>query len=118
MVQQGIELADKPHVVIATPGRLADHIETGTNFSLKRIRFLVCTDLFKRPTQMSIEFTAFIPFISLFTVVLNRHDLFGRLNCRYWMRPIDYLKITLENNCKQFSVLCLLNGKHCYLVQQ
>ena len=43
MIQQGLELADKPHVVIATPGRLADHIESGTNFSLKRIRFLVCT---------------------------------------------------------------------------
>lgn len=41
MVQQGIELAQKPHVVISTPGRLADHLDSGTNFSLKKIRFLV-----------------------------------------------------------------------------
>jgi ATP-dependent RNA helicase DDX49/DBP8 len=41
MVEEGKALADKPHIVIATPGRLADHIDTGTNFSLKKIRFLV-----------------------------------------------------------------------------
>ena len=42
MVQQGIDLAAKPHIVISTPGRLADHIDTGTNFSLKKIKYLVC----------------------------------------------------------------------------
>ncbi|XP_064620653.1 probable ATP-dependent RNA helicase DDX49 [Lineus longissimus] len=41
MIQQGLELAEKPHIVITTPGRLADHIETGTNFGLKKIKFLV-----------------------------------------------------------------------------
>merc|ERR1719384_2973969 len=28
MVMQGKDLANKPHIVIATPGRLADHIES------------------------------------------------------------------------------------------
>jgi len=41
MVEEGRALADKPHIVISTPGRLADHINTGTNFSLKKLRFLV-----------------------------------------------------------------------------
>jgi len=41
MVEEGRALADKPHIVISTPGRLADHISTGTNFSLKKLRFLV-----------------------------------------------------------------------------
>jgi len=41
MVEEGKALADKPHIVISTPGRLADHIDTGTNFSLKKLRFLV-----------------------------------------------------------------------------
>ena len=49
MLQQGLELSERPHVVIATPGRLADHIESGTNFTLKKIRFLVCRIL-KRPS--------------------------------------------------------------------
>ncbi len=41
MIKQGLELSDKPHIVVATPGRLADHIDSGTDFSLERIRFLV-----------------------------------------------------------------------------
>ena len=34
MVQQGVELSEQPHIVVSTPGRLADHLRTGTNFSL------------------------------------------------------------------------------------
>jgi ATP-dependent RNA helicase DDX49/DBP8 len=41
MVAQGRELTDKPHIVIATPGRLAGHIYGGTSFSLDKIQFLV-----------------------------------------------------------------------------
>ena len=46
MVEEGRALADKPHIVISTPGRLADHINTGTNFSLKKLRFLVRNQYF------------------------------------------------------------------------
>jgi len=46
MVEEGKALADKPHIVISTPGRLADHINTGTNFSLKKLRFLVVNRYF------------------------------------------------------------------------
>ncbi len=41
MTEQATQLADKPHILISTPGRLADHIESGTNFSLNKIQFLV-----------------------------------------------------------------------------
>ena len=41
MVMQGKELAKKPHIVIATPGRLADHLESCDTFSLKKIKYLV-----------------------------------------------------------------------------
>ncbi|XP_002735561.1 putative ATP-dependent RNA helicase DDX49 [Saccoglossus kowalevskii] len=41
VMRQGMDLADKPHVVIATPGRLADHINSSNTFSLKKIKFLV-----------------------------------------------------------------------------
>ena len=46
MTDQAVQLVDKPHVVIATPGRLADHIESGTNFSLSKIQMLVILGLF------------------------------------------------------------------------
>lgn len=41
MVIQGQELSRKPHVVVATPGRLADHLESCNTFSLQKIKFLV-----------------------------------------------------------------------------
>lgn len=41
MMTQAIALAKKPHIIIATPGRLVDHLENTKGFSLKTIRFLV-----------------------------------------------------------------------------
>lgn len=41
MVAQALELSRKPHVVIATPGRLADHLRSSNTFSIKKIQFLV-----------------------------------------------------------------------------
>ncbi len=44
MMKQGLLLAKKPHVVIATPGRLADHIQNTDTVSFKKIKFLVCKE--------------------------------------------------------------------------
>ncbi|CAF1280916.1 unnamed protein product [Rotaria sp. Silwood1] len=41
MMSQSIVLAKKPHIVIATPGRLVDHLENTKGFSLRSIRYLV-----------------------------------------------------------------------------
>ena len=41
MMKQSLILAEKPHVVIATPGRLADHLKSTDTFDLKKIKFLV-----------------------------------------------------------------------------
>ena len=41
MVTQSIALAKKPHIVVATPGRLKDHLENTKGFSLRGLRFLV-----------------------------------------------------------------------------
>ncbi|XP_076282768.1 putative ATP-dependent RNA helicase Dbp45A [Lasioglossum baleicum] len=41
MVTQGLELSKNPHILVATPGRLADHLESCDTFSLARIKFLV-----------------------------------------------------------------------------
>ncbi|KAG6861667.1 ribosomal RNA processing protein [Termitomyces sp. Mi166 len=38
---QAIALAKRPHIVVATPGRLIDHLENTKGFSLRSIRFLV-----------------------------------------------------------------------------
>lgn len=41
MIVQAQELAKRPHIVVATPGRLADHLESCDTFSLQKIKFLV-----------------------------------------------------------------------------
>ncbi|KAH8917975.1 DEAD-domain-containing protein, partial [Atractiella rhizophila] len=40
-VQQAIMLAKKPHIIIATPGRLIDHLEHTKGFSLNQLKYLV-----------------------------------------------------------------------------
>ena len=40
-MKQSLALSSKPHLVIATPGRLADLLRTTDTFSLSRIKFLV-----------------------------------------------------------------------------
>ncbi|XP_046699787.1 probable ATP-dependent RNA helicase DDX47 isoform X2 [Silurus meridionalis] len=41
MMSQSLVLAKKPHVVIATPGRLIDHLENTKGFNLRAVKFLV-----------------------------------------------------------------------------
>ncbi|KAL1490006.1 hypothetical protein ABEB36_013922 [Hypothenemus hampei] len=41
MVEQGRQLSKHPHIVVATPGRLVDHLESCNTFSLSKIKFLV-----------------------------------------------------------------------------
>lgn len=40
-MSQAIALSRKPHIVVATPGRLADHLENTKGFSLRSLRYLV-----------------------------------------------------------------------------
>ncbi|XP_068098790.1 probable ATP-dependent RNA helicase DDX47 [Hyperolius riggenbachi] len=41
MMSQALALAKKPHIVIATPGRLIDHLENTKGFNLRAIKYLV-----------------------------------------------------------------------------
>ncbi|KAI0103809.1 ATP-dependent rRNA helicase RRP3 [Nemania sp. FL0031] len=41
MVDQSVSLARKPHIIVATPGRLLDHLENTRGFSLKNLAYLV-----------------------------------------------------------------------------
>jgi ATP-dependent RNA helicase DDX47/RRP3 len=40
-VPQSVALAKKPHIIVATPGRLYDHLEHTKGFSLRGLKFLV-----------------------------------------------------------------------------
>ncbi|KAI9562499.1 hypothetical protein GHT06_009937 [Daphnia sinensis] len=41
MMSQSLMLAKKPHIIIATPGRLVDHLENTKGFNLKALKYLV-----------------------------------------------------------------------------
>jgi ATP-dependent RNA helicase DDX49/DBP8 len=41
MIRQALQLDRKPHIIVATPGRLADHISSTRTLKLNRLRFLV-----------------------------------------------------------------------------
>jgi ATP-dependent RNA helicase DDX47/RRP3 len=41
MMTQSIALAKKPHIIVATPGRLVDHLQNTKGFSLRTLKFLV-----------------------------------------------------------------------------
>ncbi|XP_005097733.1 probable ATP-dependent RNA helicase DDX47 [Aplysia californica] len=41
MYDQALMLAKKPHILIATPGRLVDHLENTKGFGLRSLKFLV-----------------------------------------------------------------------------
>ena len=57
MVTQSIALAKKPHIIVATPGRLKDHLENTKGFSLRSLRFLVSSTL-HRLTHHAVLHTA------------------------------------------------------------
>lgn len=41
MMTQAIALAKMPHVIVATPGRLVDHLQNTKGFSLRSLKYLV-----------------------------------------------------------------------------
>ena len=41
MVSQAIALSKKPHVIVGTPGRMADHLANTKGFSLRKLKFLI-----------------------------------------------------------------------------
>ncbi|MBW0522725.1 hypothetical protein O181_062440 [Austropuccinia psidii MF-1] len=41
MMSQAIALSKRPHVIVATPGRLHDHLENTKGFSLKNLKYLI-----------------------------------------------------------------------------
>jgi ATP-dependent RNA helicase DDX47/RRP3 len=41
MMTQAIVLAKKPHVIVATPGRLVDHLQNTKGFNLRSLKYLM-----------------------------------------------------------------------------
>lgn len=104
-IQQGGELSRKPHVVIATPGRLAGLIQGTNDFSLKNIKFLVLDeadrmleksfekDLEVVKSQVFLLVIGVIEITSIFSIIhplfklLNHHKLLFLLPHKFLFKP-------------------------------
>ena len=40
-IKQSQDLDRRPQIIVATPGRLADHIENNSTFTLSKLKYLV-----------------------------------------------------------------------------
>lgn len=69
LIDQAVALAKRPHIVVATPGRLIEHLEETKGFNLRGLKYLVCAH----------------PFDMLGT--RRSHEI---LPCRYWMKRTVY----------------------------
>ncbi|XP_026751796.1 probable ATP-dependent RNA helicase Dbp45A [Galleria mellonella] len=57
-LEESLKLANKPHIVVAMPGRLADHITGCDTFSLRKVKYLVLDEadrLFSESFQDDLE---------------------------------------------------------------
>ncbi|KAK1338097.1 hypothetical protein QTO34_001207 [Cnephaeus nilssonii] len=128
MVAQALELSRKPHVVIATPGRLADHLRSSDTFSIKKIRVLVMDEaarLLEALRQLELQGLATNqPFFweaqapVRTAEQLDQHYLLvpEKVKDAYLVHLIqkfqdeheDWSIITFTNTCKTCQVLCMM----------
>ena len=130
MVLQGRDLATRPHIVIATPGRLADHLESCKTFSLKKIKYLVLDEAdrlleggFDEQLQTIFENLPQKKQTLLFTATLTQtvEDLKSKLNIKD--EPFVWQSENEENESvktvqqlKQDYVLTPFDARDAYLV--
>ena len=77
MASQAIALARSPHVVVATPGRLLDHLQNTKGFHLRQLKYLV---LDEADRMLSMDFEREINEILEVILVLDTKVPFKLLN--------------------------------------
>lgn len=68
MMEQQRALALKPHIIVATPGRIVDHLENTRGFNLRTLKYLVLDEAdrlldmdFEKPIHKVCTIFIFIP---------------------------------------------------------
>uniref|UniRef100_A0A8C5I506 RNA helicase n=1 Tax=Gouania willdenowi TaxID=441366 RepID=A0A8C5I506_GOUWI len=105
MVAQALELSNQPHVVVATPGRLADHIRSSNTFSMRRIQFLILDEADRLLEQGCTDFTKDLEVILGFLPAKRQTLLFSAT-----------LTDTLHSVLDQRYILTAEKVKDAYLV--
>ena len=87
MMAQSLQLAERPHVVIGTPGRLADHLRssaaTARIFSNLRFLVIVIPLILPRPLSPSSSTSSFfLKLVLICTIPISRSPIGDRLRAR------------------------------------
>ncbi|GAB6032294.1 Putative ATP-dependent RNA helicase ddx49 [Chamberlinius hualienensis] len=125
MVAQGLELSQKPHIVIATPGRLADHLKSCDTFTLSRVRFLVIDEADRLvggafDDQMKTILAALpskrqtLLFSATITDALTKLKSIGTTQPYFWESRPDIVTVA---QLDQYYCLAPVDFKDSYLVQ-
>ncbi|XP_019869571.1 probable ATP-dependent RNA helicase DDX49 [Aethina tumida] len=125
MVAQGQELSKKPHIVVATPGRLADHLESCSTFTLSKIKFLVLDEADRLlgghfDDQIKTIFTALpktrqnLFFSATITDTLQKLKTVTGRDCFLYEAPAE---VATVEQLEQHYVLCPKDVKDAYLVE-
>lgn len=121
------KLASRPHIVVAMPGRLADHITGCDTFTLKKCKYLVLDEadrLFSESFESDLE-TVFAALptkkqMLLFSATLtedflnNKHLTLNRENMLIWKEDDPQLTVSTLD---QRYVVCPAYARDVYLVQ-
>ncbi|KAL6641795.1 hypothetical protein ACP70R_019976 [Stipagrostis hirtigluma subsp. patula] len=123
-VQQAISLAKRPHIIVATPGRLLDHLTDTKGFSLNKLKYLVLDEADK---LLSVEFEKAVDDILevipkdrrtfLFSATMTRKV--EKLQRTCLRNPIEVnvtSKYSTVDTLRQGFYFCPAKVKDCYLV--
>lgn len=125
MIEQGQELARKPHIVVATPGRLLDHLNSCDTFHFKRIKYLVLDEadkLLGGPYDNEIQgiFSSLpknkqiLMFSATMTDTLDKVKAVARKEVFLWQEDAE---VATVDQLEQYYVLCPAYVKDGYVVE-
>lgn len=126
MVEQGKDIVRRPHILISTPGRLADHIESGHEVPIGQIKFLVLDEADRLldgqyGDQLKTIFSALpkqrqtLLFSATITDALTELQQLAMKKPHFWEDPAVNETVTVAN-LEQSYVLCPVEVKDAYLV--
>ncbi|KAI6213735.1 RNA helicase [Aphelenchoides besseyi] len=108
MATQAISLAKRPHVIVATPGRLVDHLENTKGFNLRSLKYLVMDEADR---ILNMDFEAELEKILKAVSKLERASLKDPVKVE-----ISSSKYQTVDQLKQYYVFIPLKYKEAYLV--
>ncbi|GLH15263.1 Probable ATP-dependent RNA helicase Dbp45A [Gryllus bimaculatus] len=110
MVVQGRELSCLPHIVVATPGRLADHLKSCNTFTLKKIKFLVLDE-----ADRLLDGKFDIQMKTIFSMLPKEKQML--MFSATMNDTLQKVQIATVDQLEQFYVLCPVDIRDGYLVE-